>query len=450
MKSSILRPPAPKIDLTAALYRLDGARSDYDPLLDLIGDSQFVLLGEASHGTHEFYKARAEITKRLITEKNFNIIALEADWPDAHRVHRYICRQSKDATALQSLDDFHRFPTWMWRNADFLDLIGWLRNHNDLRPAKSGKVGLYGLDVYSLHSSINAVIKYLQKIDPGFAEEARRRYACFEEFGDDPQSYGMTASVHSSLSCEDEVVAQLVDLQKHAADFLHRDGRGAADEFFFAEQNARVAANAEHYYRAMYRGRPNTWNLRDSHMSDTLDVIMKHVESQGDYPKVVVWAHNSHLGDARFTEMGQRGEHNIGQLIRERHARNATLVGFTTYTGTVTAAQNWDEPAQRRHVRPAMKGSCELLFHNLGIPRFLIIPREDQEVFDFLGEPLLERAIGVIYRPETERYSHYFSARLAHQFDAIIHVDVTRAVEPLDHDFGWEKGELPDTYPSAL
>jgi erythromycin esterase-like protein len=260
----------------------------------------------------------------------------------------------------------------------------------------------------------------------------------------------MTASIHSSLSCEDEVVAQLVELQKHAADFLSRDGRLAEDEFFFAEQNARVAANAEHYYRAMYRGRPNTWNLRDSHMAGTLDALMKHLADQGEYPKAIVWAHNSHLGDARFTEMGQRGEHNIGQLVRERHGRNATLVGFTTYTGTVTAAENWDEPARRRHVRHALNGSCELLFHNLEIPRFLMIPREDQDVFDFLSGPLLQRAIGVIYRPETERYSHYFSARLADQFDAIIHFDETRAVEPLDRDSGWEKGEFPDTYPSAL
>lgn len=448
MRTSILRRPEPKVDLTAAIHTLEGTAGNYDPLIDLVGDCQFVLLGEASHGTHEFYKARSEITKRLVTEKHFNVLALEADWPDVLRVHRYIRGQSRDASALEALEDFHRFPTWMWRNADFLDLIGWLRNFNEHR--KGSKVGIYGLDLYSLQSSINAVVRYLQKIDPKFADEARQRYSCFEDFGNDPQSYGMTASLHASLSCEDEVVAQLVDLQKHAADFLKRDGRIAEDEFFFAEQNARVAANAEKYYRAMYRGRPNTWNLRDSHMADTLDALMKHLSEQGDYPKAVVWAHNSHLGDARWTDMGQRGEHNIGQLVRERHGKNATLVGFTTYTGTVTAARNWDEPAQRRHVRPGMKGSCELMFHELEIPRFLMIPREDQEVYDYLSEPLLQRAIGVIYRPETERYSHYFSVKLAQQFDAIIHFDETRAVEPLDRDSGWEQGELPDTYPSAL
>ncbi|MGZ8900056.1 MAG: erythromycin esterase family protein, partial [Limisphaerales bacterium] len=402
------------------------------------------------HGTHEFYKARAEITKRLIKEKGFNVIALEADWPDVLRVHRYIRGQSQDGTALEALGDFHRFPTWMWRNADFLDLVGWLRNENDQRRAGQSKVGLYGLDLYSLHGSINAVLQYLQKIDPKSADEARRRYACFDEFGDDPQSYGLTASVDSSLSCENEVVAQLVELQKHAADFLKRDGRIAEDEFFYAEQNARVAASAERYYRAMYRGRPSTWNLRDSHMADTLDALMAHLDAQGGKPKVIVWAHNSHLGDARATEMGGRGEHNIGQLVRERHERDSTLVGFTTYTGTVTAASNWDETAVRKQVLPGMRGSCELLFHQLEIPRFLMIPREDQEVYDYLSAPMLERGIGVIYRPETERYSHYFSAEIAKQFDAVIHFDATRAVEPLDRDAGWERDELPDTFPSAL
>jgi erythromycin esterase-like protein len=449
MRATILRKPEPRVDLTAAMYPLEGAKADYDPLLDLIGDSRFVLLGEASHGTHEFYKARADVTKRLIEEKGFNVIALEADWPDALRVHRYIQGRSQEKTALAALSDFHRFPTWMWRNADFLDLVGWLRSANDRRRGQP-KIGVYGLDLYSLHSSIEAVIRYLENIDPKFAEEARARYSCFEEFGDNPQSYGLTASVHSSLSCEEAVITQLVEMQKRAGELLQRDGKLAEDEFFFAEQNARVAANAENYYRAMYRGRPNTWNLRDSHMADTLDQLMSYLERKGEKPKAIVWAHNSHLGDARSTEMGQRGEHNIGQLVRERHGRDATLVGFTTYAGTVTAADNWDEPAKRMTVRPAMKGSFELLFHELEIPRFIMIPREDQEVFDYLREAKLERAIGVIYRPETERYSHYFSARLAEQFDAVIHFDETRAVEPLDRDPGWEKGELPDTYPSAL
>src|SRR5687768_1717316 len=300
MKASILRRPKPKVDLTAAIYPLAGAKAEYEQLLDLIGDSRFVLLGEASHGTHEFYKARADITKRLIQEKGFNVIALEADWPDVLRVHRYIRGQSSDPSALMALDEFERFPRWMWRNADFLDLVGWLRSWNDHQKDKP-KVGIYGLDLYSLHRSIQSVLQYLGKVDPRLAEEAKRRYGCFEEFGDDPQSYGLTASVHSSLSCEDEVVAQLVELQKHAADLLKRAGEMAEEEFFFAEQNARVAANAEQYYRAMYRGRPNTWNLRDSHMADTLDALVQHFEDRHRPAKAIVWAHNSHLGDARST-----------------------------------------------------------------------------------------------------------------------------------------------------
>ena len=449
MRASILRRQETKVDLSSAIYPLEGARADFNPLLDLIGDSRFVLLGEASHGTHEFYKARAQITKRLVQEKGFNVIALEADWPDALRVHRYIRAQSTDPSALMALQNFERFPRWMWRNADFLDLIGWLRSWNDGHKDQP-KVGVYGLDLYSLHRSIESVIQYLGKVDPKLAAEAKRRYGCFEEFGDDPQSYGLTASVHSSLSCEKEVVAQLVELQKHAADFLKRDGQMAEDEFFFAEQNARVAANAEKYYRAMYRGRPNTWNLRDSHMADTLDALVEHLQGQQQPAKAIVWAHNSHLGDARSTEMGQRGEHNIGQLVRERHDRAATLVGFTTYSGTVTAATDWDEPALRRRVLPGMRGSVEQLFHDTDVPNFLMIPREDQEVFDYLSQSLLERAIGVIYRPETERYSHYFSAEIARQFDAIIHFDESRAVEPLDRNAGWEEGELPETYPSGF
>jgi erythromycin esterase-like protein len=449
MSASALR-AAESVDLVDAAYPLSGASTDYDPLIDLIGNSTHVLLGEASHGTHEFYKARAEITKRLILEKGFNVIGWESDWPDALRINRYVGGASQDQTALEALGDYKRFPRWMWRNADILDLVGWIKTHNEnLRPNQP-PVGVYGLDLYSLHSSMDSVIRYLEKVDPESAAAARRRYACFEEFGENPQSYGLTASVHQSLSCEDEVVAQLVELQRRASDFLKRDGRVAEDELFYAEQNARVAKNAEHYYRAMYHGRPNTWNLRDTHMVDTLDALMLHLREHREKPKAILWAHNSHLGDARHTEMGRRGELNIGQLVRERHPRDSTLVGFTTFTGTVTASSDWDQPAERKRVRPGMEGSCELLFHQLNIPKFLMIPREDQDVYDHLSEPLFERAIGVIYRPETERQSHYFFAQIARQFDAIIHFDETRAVEPLDRTALWEKGDLPETFPSGF
>jgi len=338
----------------------------------------------------------------------------------------------------------------MWRNADILDLVGWLRNYNSQLPGLIPKPGVYGLDLYSLHTSMDAVIGYLDKVDPKAASQARERYSCFEHFGDDPQAYGMTASQHHSLSCEDEVVQQLAELQRHAADFLSRDGKIAADELFFAEQNARVAKNAEHYYRAMYRGRPNTWNLRDTHMVDTLDNLFQHLEQQGERPKAIVWAHNSHLGDARATQMGERGELNVGQLVRERHGREAVLIGFTTYTGTVTAASDWGGSAERKRVRPGMDDSYELMFHDVGIPQFLLVIRRNGDLVEELKPGHLERAIGVIYRPDTERWSHYFHASLSQQFDAIIHFDETRAVEPLERTAQWQEGEFPETYPSGL
>ncbi|MDB6058618.1 MAG: erythromycin esterase-like enzyme [Verrucomicrobiales bacterium] len=431
---------------------LTGASTDYDPLLELVGDAQFVLLGESTHGTHEFYNSRAEITKRLITEKGFNVIALEADWPDALRVNRYVRGGDQDETANEALSEFKRFPTWMWRNADMVGFMGWLRAHNATtrnHPAWS-KVGVYGLDLYSLHASIDAVIRYLQKMDPEAAKEARVRYSCFEHFGEDAHSYRLTASQHKSLSCEDVVVEQLVEMQKRATDLLNRDGRAAADELFFAEQNALVARNAEKYYRAMYRGRPNTWNLRDTHMVDTLDRLMEHFRSQGEVPKAVVWAHNSHLGDARATQMTNRGEINVGQLMRERHGDKTVLVGFTTATGTVTAASDWGDPAERKQVREPLQDSYEELFHDVAIPNFLLTIRLNRTLYRALAPELLERAIGVIYRPETERWSHYFSSNIAEQFDAVIHFDETQAVEPLERTSQWDEGEYPETYPTAL
>jgi erythromycin esterase-like protein len=436
--------------IRATAYALKGAARDYDPLLETIGDARYVLLGEASHGTHEFYHARAEITKRLIREKGFSFVAWEADWPDALRVNRYIRATGPDQDAAEALRDFERFPVWMLRNTDIADLIGWLRSHNDSLKRGQPKVGVYGLDLYSLHRSMHSVIQYLDKTNPEAAQSARRRYGCFEDFGDDPQTYGMLASQDPSASCENDVVQQLLDLQLHAADFLKRDGRSAADELFFAEQNARIAKNAEQYYRAMYRGRPNTWNLRDLHMVDTLDNLMAHFAHHGEKPKAIVWAHNSHLGDARATDMSRRGELNVGQLIRERHPDEAVLVGFTTHSGTVTAASDWGDPANRKRVRPGMEGSYEELFHEVDIPNFLLTIRDHRHLRRQLAAPLLERAIGVIYRPETERWSHYFHARLSEQFDAVIHFDQTRAVEPLERTSHWEKGELPETYPSAM
>jgi erythromycin esterase-like protein len=431
---------------------LAGAMADYDALLDLIGDARFVLLGEATHGTHEFYRRRAEISRRLIEEKGFCAVAVEADWPDAYLVNRYVkgIDPLSGAEAVDALAGFKRFPTWMWRNADVLDFIGWLRAYNDAIPAPANKAGFYGLDLYSLQSSTHAVITYLERVDPAAAQRARERYACFEHFGVDSQAYGYATSLGLAPSCEDEVVRQLLDLRRHAADYASRDGRLAEDEYFFAEQNARVAQNAEHYYRSMFGGRVSSWNLRDRHMVGTLDALATHFERQGRTAKFVVWEHNSHVGDARATEVGQTGEVNVGQLTRERHGSDAVLVGFTTNTGTVTAASDWDEPAERKQVRPALSGSYEHLFHQVGIPRFYLPLRPETQATVELRKPRLERAIGVIYRPDTERMSHYFYARLPDQFDAIIHVDQTRAVEPLERTALWERGDVPETYPSAL
>ncbi len=424
--------------------------TDYDPLLDFIGDARFVLLGEASHGTHEFYRERAQLTKRLITEKSFSAVAVEADFPDAYRLNHYVRGKGEDAEAVEAMGGFKRFPAWMWRNADVLDFIGWLRAHNDKLPEKASRTGFYGLDLYSLHTSIEVVLNYLEKIDPEGARRARERYACFDHFGEDTQAYGYATGLGIAVSCEDDVVSQLVELHNRSTELARLDGRVAADDFFFAEQNPRLVKNAEQYYRTMYRSDVSSWNLRDLHMMETLVALDDHLSEPANKAKIVVWEHNSHLGDASATEMGRRGEWNVGQLTRRRYAREAVLIGFTTYEGTVTAASNWGGAAERKRVRPALSGSYENVFHNTGLERFLLLMPNGSPAQITMREPLLERAIGVIYRPETERQSHYFHASLSNQFDAVIHFDETRAVEPLERTVEWEAGEVLETFPSGV
>jgi erythromycin esterase-like protein len=425
--------------------------TDYDPLLRSIGKARFVLIGEASHGTHEFYRERAQITKRLITEFGFKAVAVEADFPDASRIDSYVRGSGYDGTAIESLGGFKRFPAWMWRNADVLDFVGWLRSYNDDLSNDSEKVGFYGLDLYSLHTSVEVVLGYLEKVDPEGAARARERYSCFEHFGEDTQSYGYATAFGIAESCEDEVVGQLIELNRRATELANRDGRVAADEFFMAEQNARLIKNAEQYYRTMYRSDVSSWNLRDQHMVETLQSLDRHISSRSKkHAKIVVWEHNSHLGDARATEMGRRGEWNVGQLMRERYGTESYLVGFTTYNGTVTAANNWGDPASRLRVRDALDGSVESLFHRVDRDRFLITFRENELLRTRLTTPMLERAIGVIYRPETERHSHYFQTRLSEQFDAVIHIEETRAVEPLETTAAWEQGEPAETFPFGV
>ena len=428
---------------------LSGDPSQYDALLEGIGNARIVLLGEATHGTHEFYRERAFITRRLIVEKGFSGVAVEADWPDAYRVNRYVRGTSADEDSVDALGDFGRFPTWMWRNADVLDFIGWLRSHNDTKPAAE-RAGFYGLDLYSLRASMQAVLAYLDKVDPESARRARTRYACFDRFGEEMQQYGYAAGYGLTPSCERQVVTELLELHQRRADYASRDGRVAADEYFYAEQNARLVRNAEEYYRTMFRGRAESWNLRDQHMTETLRELLQFLDRTRPHARIVVWAHNSHLGDARATEMGEGGELNVGQLVRGHFGAEAVLVGFTTSTGTVTAATEWDGPAHRRHVRPALAGSYERLFHEAGIPRFFLPLRTDPELASALAGPRLERAIGVIYVPESERRSHYFHAHLPQQFDFVLHFDETRAVEPLERSAMWEAGEVAETFPSGL
>lgn len=435
--------------IRVAAHPLVGAPHDFDPLLRLIGDARFVLIGEASHGTHEFYRIRAEITKRLIREKGFTSVAVEADWPDAYRVNRYVQGRGTDDDAAEALEGFRRFPQWMWRNADVLDFVGWLRTHNDGR-AEAEKVGFYGLDLYSLHASIEAVLEYLRIVDPEAAHRARVRYGCFDHFGGDPQAYGYGAGLGLAPSCEAAVVQQLAELRGSAADYARRDGRVAVDDLFFAEQNARLVKNAERYYRAMFGSRVASWNLRDQHMFETLDALVDFHAARGRREQVVMWAHNSHLGDARATEMGAGGELNVGQLVRQRYGGDVRLVGFLTHAGTVTAASDWDEAAERKAVRPALAGSYEALLHEAGIPNLLLDLTVPGPAVSALAQPRLERAIGVIYRPETERASHYFRAALPQQFDAVLYYDHTRAVEPLERTGLWERGEVAETFPSAL
>ncbi len=433
-----------------AAHPLTGATGDYSPLLELVGDAHYVLIGEATHGTHEFYAERARITQRLILEKGFNAVAVEADWPDAYRVNRFVRDQGDDTDPVQALQGFQRFPSWMWRNTDVVDFVGWLRSYNDGFDADD-KVGFYGLDLYSLFTSMDEVLRYLEQVDPDGAAAARARYACFDHYQDDSESYAYAAGIGNSASCESAVLAQLQALQQRAADYMQRDGASAHDAYFYAQQNARLVINAEAYYRTMFRGRVSSWNLRDRHMAETLDALIGHVGVRTGAPaKIVVWEHNSHVGDARATEVGRIGEWNVGQLARERYGDQTRLIGFSTYHGTVTAASEWGGRAERKQVRPALPDSYEALFHQAGIERFELNLRDTPALRQALMDSRLQRAIGVLYLPQSERRSHYFHTQLPRQFDAMIHVDRTSAVAPLEQLSRPSGREVPETFPEGV
>ena len=419
--------------------------SDLDALIDRARHARIVLIGEASHGTEEFYALRAALTRRLIEAHGFAAVALEADWPDTFRVHRYVTGRGGDPSAAAALGGFRRFPQWMWRNEVTREFVDWMRGWNATQlPGRAA--GIFGLDLYSLHASIDAVLAYLEGVDPEAAKRARERYSCFEHFGRDPQHYGL-ASSYSSETCEQEVVDQLLDLQRKSGEFTRIDGQPMREEFFSAEQNARLVLNAERYYRSMFRGRDESWNLRDEHMAQTLDAIRGRLPAGSG---IVVWAHNSHLGDARATQMTTRGELNLGQLARQRYGAEVYAVGLSTYAGSVRAASDWDAPSQVMSVQPGLAGSYEELFHNAGMPRLWLDLAQGGPAAQATMQPRLQRAIGVIYRPQTERWSHYFEACLPLQFDALIHIDRTSALVPLESEPGERSDETPETYPTAL
>jgi erythromycin esterase-like protein len=434
---------------TATFHPLRGQEDDYDGLLRLLADRRFVLVGEATHGSREFYAERARITRQLIERQGVTAIAAEADWPDAYRVNRFVMGASLDADATEALGDFKRFPAWMWRNREVVEFVRWLREHNDRQRDPSRKVRFYGLDLYSLQASMEAVVRYLDAVDPAEGRRARARYACFDHVAGEGQAYGYALAHGRGPSCEDEVVAQLIALRRHSDAYLQRDGWIAEDDLFFAEQNAVVVRDAEEYYQQMFRAEVSSWNLRDRHMAATLDALDHHLDQQLGRSRIVVWEHNSHVGDARATDMKRRGEFNVGQLARQRYGDDCALVGFTTYSGEVTAASYWGEAPRRRRVLPALRGSYEDVLHGLGGHDFWF--RTDARAIpDTLRQPRLERAIGVIYRPETERRSHYLVSRLLSQYDAVVHLDHTHAVEPLDRDPLWDAGEPPETFPTGF
>lgn len=409
--------------------------AEFAALFDRYADARVVLIGEASHGTSEFYRTRAAITRHLIERHGFGIVAVEADWPDAAQIDRQVRRQQPPTWHQHA---FQRFPTWMWRNREVAGFCDWLSGHNRSLPAEQ-RVEFRGLDVYSLSASISAVLAYLERTDAQAAQAARQRYDCLTPWQDAPALYGRNV-LHGQQSCEDAVVEQLRSLLERRLERLGQDG----EDFFDATQNARVVQAAEQYYRIMYHGSSASWNLRDQHMFDTLRGLLEH---RGPQAKAVVWAHNSHIGNASATAMGWAGEFNIGELCRDAWGREAVLIGMGTDRGTVAAASNWDEPMQVKQVQPSRRDSWEQVFLQTGLPASFTDWRgEDrEELRAALGEPLLERAIGVIYRPESERQSHYFEAVLAEQFDAWIWLEQTTAVTPLGPSQPCSGEE--DTYP---
>jgi len=428
--------------LRDAATTLETAR-DLDPLIHRIGNARYVLLGEASHGTSEYYTWRTEITKRLVVEKGFTFIAVEGDWPDCYRVNRYVKGYPESGDSAEAvLHEYERWPTWMWANRESVALAEWLREHNRVRD-EDARVGFYGLDVYSLWESMHAVVDYLDRIDPRLADGARRAYRCFDPYAEDAQDYARSTYLVPT-DCEREVVSVLRALREKAPEYRD-DGR---ETFFNAEQNALVARNAELYYRTMVRGGPTSWNVRDTHMVETLERLMRH---HGTGAKAIVWEHNTHVGDAGYTDMARAGMVNVGQLVRQAHdPERVVLVGFGSHSGAVIASDEWGAPMQRMIMPPARDESWEACCHDaLRRDALLVFDGEDDGGIRGLDEAIDHRAIGVIYDPRRERWGNYVPSLIARRYDAFLYIDETRALDPL-HMPAHVDHEIPETYPTGM
>lgn len=438
--------------ITEQALPLSGTDRDFDAIIEAARGKSLVLIGESTHGTSEFYRARERLTRRLISELGFAGVAVEADWPDAFAINRHVWNLQPDQPEQQVLAAFERFPAWLWANREVLEFVRWLARFNRT-PARADAglrpVGFYGLDLYSLRSSIRAVITYLERVDPPAAVRARERYSCMDHFLQDPQLYGQKADSGFSRSCEQALAEQLQDMQTRALQRLEGLGLLADEHRFHVEQNARLVRNAGEYYRAMFRGRPGSWNLRENHMFETLQALRDHLSHQlGEPAALVVWAHNSHVGNAEATGMVERREASLGQMARQVYGDKALLVGFSTASGEVTAAAHWDGPAETMALNPPLPGSHEALFQQVPQEAFLLDLRNGTLAAQ-LGEPRVQRSVGVVYRPESERESHYLSSRLPQQFDFLLHFQRTHGIEPLIERTP-ASGELGATWPSGL
>lgn len=428
--------------LTRIAQPLDGGARQFDPILERIGEASTVLIGAATHGTREFHRARADLTRQLIADHGFAAVIVEADWPDAYRVNRFVRAEGCDQTASAALADFERFPTWMWRNTVVEEFVSWLRYRNDNHRVVD-RAGFYGMDLFSLARSIAKVLSFLDDADPAAATRARERYACFDQFEGHAELYDRAVGLGLHPSCERVAVAQLVDMRRRAELRLRKDGYAAIDQQFQPG-----GPEAERYYRAMFGSRVSAWNLRERHMLDTCEALREHLATHGPGDKLVIWAHNAHVQDARASSWRRHNQVSLGQLMRERHGEDdVVLIGLSTHTGTVTAASSWNEPPTVAELRPSLPGSWERALHELGLPRCFVI---SDEAGDALDEERLTRAIGVIHRPQTERESHYVAARLGRQYDVIIHYDETRAVQPLERWPICEALAEPVSYPFGV